>query len=303
MKPLNDQARKLAIQKFLGIYFFTLLIPVLACCTYFIIPESALRQQEARLLAILEEQKNLLVKIDTLAGQSQWLIRLDESYGRASDDLGKAVIKRQATERETEMNSLLFNVRNDTSRLQAPVNRQLSKSAIRAFNAILTYRNTIAFLRQSLEKNGVDVSVTEKLKSEVNARDQKIDLLTLEIKTLEMSLKNKPAPAAPDPKPVQKSPGGSAPIAAAPCPECPPAKGVSQEKFDEVQAMVAFAQADCDRLRADGGITSWSQRKQLYQSSQTSFQNLLRTTTSASLKNDIQQRLEEIARKIRERGD
>jgi hypothetical protein len=301
MKPLNDQARKMAFQKFLGLYMITMLIPVLACCTYFILPESALRQEEARLLATFEEQKQLLAKIDTLARQSQQLIQLDEAYGRANDDLGKAVSKRQATERETEMNSLIFHVRNDTAQLLAPMNKQLSKSAIRAFNAILTYRNTIAFLRQSLEKNGIDVSATEKLKGEIAARNQKIDLLKLEIKTLELNMKNKPAGG-----------GGSTKITKRPpcnCPTCPPVTGtksppgVSQEKFDEVQAKVAFAHADCDRMRADGGITSWSQRKQLYQSSLRSFQNLLQTTTNASLKTDIQHRLDDINKKLKDRGD
>jgi len=55
-------------------------------------------------------------------------------------------------------------------------------------------------------------------------------------------------------------------------------------------------------MRADGGITSWSQRKQLYQSSLRSFQNLLQTTTNASLKTDIQHRLDDINKKLKDRG-
>ena len=314
MEHLNKQERSSAFTKFLGVYILSLALPLVGCFLFLTVPGSSLKKENEALKATIEEQKNLLVKMDTLSTQALTLLRIDQEYGKASDDIAKATNKTLSEGQENAINGTLFSIKQDSAKLIAPANKQIAAHLLNTFNTLITYRNTIASQRDVLVSKNLDDGAIVDLSSKNKELEQKLSDREMKISLLEMSIKqaggtgggggggsgsgktvvvpNDPAPRVVEKiveRPAVAAGGGNSAALAA--------------KVEDMKAELAFMTADCDNLRADGGITNWSQRKQFYQKSLTTFQSIAENAPSDGLKQRANQKVAELTQKLARKGD
>lgn len=200
MEPLNKPERKQALNRFLGVYCLSLSVPLLAVYLLFSAPNYVLRQENARLTKTLEEQTQKLMKpMEGVTANLKTLQTTDQAYLKATD-IEKGSLKTQLSGLESGIQQQVNGMKGDTAQLQ-PTNQQLSRDIIGAYDAVLTYRHSISYLRDLLEKKGIDASQVDKLTAALTQARQENELLKI------VAAKSAPA-AAPAPAPAPSG-GGS----------------------------------------------------------------------------------------------
>ncbi|MGA0560247.1 hypothetical protein ACO2Q8_26525 [Larkinella sp. VNQ87] len=190
MEPLNKPERQQALGRFVGVYCLSLSVPLLAVYLLFSAPNYVLKQENARLTATLAEQSQKLMKrMDGVTADLKTLQTTDQAYLKATD-LEKGSLKTQLSGLENGLQQQVNGLKADTAQLQ-PLNKQLSNGLIRAYDAVLTYRNSISSLRDLLEKRGIDASQVDKLTAALLQARQENELL----KILAAKSATAPAPA------------------------------------------------------------------------------------------------------------
>ena len=188
MEPLNKPERQQALNRFLGIYCLSLSVPLLAVYLLFSAPNYLLKQENARLTTTLQEQTQKLMKpMDGVTANLKTLQTTDQAYLKATD-IEKGSLKTQLSGLESGIQQQVNGMKTDTAQLQ-PANKQLSHDIIGAYDAVLTYRNSISYLRELLEKEGIDASQVDKLTAALTQTRQENEMLKLMVA--------KPAAAAP----------------------------------------------------------------------------------------------------------
>ncbi len=189
MEPLNQPERQQAFTRFVGVYCLSLSVPVLAVYLLFSAPNYVLKQENARLNETLTEQTQKLMKpMDVVTTNLKTLQTTDQAYLKATD-IEKGGLKTQLSGLESGLQQQVNGLKDDTARLQ-PLNKQLSYDIIGAYDAVLTYRNSISYLRDLLEKEGIDASQADKLTAALTQARQENEMLKI------LAAKSTPAPAA-----------------------------------------------------------------------------------------------------------
>jgi hypothetical protein len=179
MDPLNKIERKLAIWHFLLIYGASLVIPFAAAAFLFRTPTKALERENENLRFALEEQVRLNERLETMVTGLRRLGESDKAYISTTNDLEQGNLKRKINEHEGMIQSALYDLKHDTAEFKIVPTRQFSGKVITVVDAALSYRHTIAYLRDMLEKNGVNTQVVDKLNTELAAKNEKINMLQL----------------------------------------------------------------------------------------------------------------------------
>ncbi|GAB3318816.1 hypothetical protein GCM10027299_10810 [Larkinella ripae] len=230
MEPLNKSERQQAFGRFIGVYCLSLSVPLLAVYLLFSAPNYVLKQENARLNETLTEQSQKLMKrIDGATSDLKTLQTTDQAYLKATD-LEKGSLKNQLSGLENGLQQRVNGLKADTAQLQ-PINRQLSKDIIGAYDAVLTYRNNIGYLRELLEKKGIDASQVDKLTAALVQARQENEMLKI--------LAAKPAAAAPAP-----APGGGGPNYLTQYQDCSGKLTTAQNRIMQLQ----------DQLKAAGSV-------------------------------------------------
>ena len=161
MEPLNKPERQQALNRFLGIYCLSLSVPLLAVYLLFSAPNYVLRQENARLTETLQEQTQKLMKpMESVTANLKTLQTTDQAYLKATD-IEKGSLKTELSGLESGIQQQVNGMKTDTAQLQL-TNKKLSHDIIGAYDAVLTYRNSISYLRELLEKEGIDASQVDK---------------------------------------------------------------------------------------------------------------------------------------------
>lgn len=191
MKPVNEQARSSAINKFFGFYALSLL--AVAITTYFLFnsPAGIFRNMIKQYKRTEDEQGRLLNKIERMTGNLKHIIHTDEKYLSSTNDYEKGTLLSNLQEYQKNINDGLVNLKNDSSSFSSSLSKKESYNYISVFNAILSYRNTINSLQKTLEGKGGEASELLRLKSQLDLCNQQLEICKL--------LAAKPAPAAPAP--------------------------------------------------------------------------------------------------------
>lgn len=206
MEPLNKPERKEAFGRFLGVYCLSLSVPLLAVYLLFSAPNYVLKQENARLNATLAEQTQKLMKpMDGVTVNLKTLQSTDQAYLKATD-IEKGSLKTQLSSMESGLQQQVNGLKADSAQLQ-PLNKQLSHGLISAYDAVLTYRNSISYLRDLLEKEGIDASQVDKLTAALTQARQENEMLKI------LAAKPSAAPAAAAPAPAGGG-GGNGALAA-----------------------------------------------------------------------------------------
>jgi hypothetical protein len=201
MKPVNQPERSAAINKFVGLYSFSLLLVIIAAYFLFNTPAGIFKNKIQLYKATENEQGQLLNKIESMTANLKNIIRADEKYLSSTNEYEKGGLLGNLQEYQKNINDALVNLKNDSSSFSSPVSKQDSYNYISAFNAIVAYRNTITALQKTLEAKGGDASELLKMKSQLDLCNQQLEICKI--------LASKPA-AAPPAAPSGGGGGGNA---------------------------------------------------------------------------------------------
>ncbi|HEX4849775.1 MAG TPA: hypothetical protein VFV08_03165 [Puia sp.] len=179
MEPLNKQARRSAINKFIGISIFCIILVILASYFLFNTPASIFKNKILSYKATEEEQSSLLAKIDRLTGNLKNIIMTDEKYLSSTNEYEKGNLLGNLQEYQKNINDGLVNLKNDSALYTSTISRQNSFNYISAYNAIVAYRNTITSLQKTIEQKGGDATELLKLKSQLDLCNQQLDICKL----------------------------------------------------------------------------------------------------------------------------
>lgn len=178
MEPLNKPERQQALGRFLGVYCLSLSLPLLAVYLLSSAPTYILKQENARLNETLTEQTQKLRKpMSGVTTDLRTLQTTDQAYLKATD-IEKGSLKAQLSGLESGLQHQVNGLKADTANLQ-PLNKQLSHDIIGAYDAVLTYRNSISYLRELLEKEGIDASQVDKLTAALTQTRQENEMLKI----------------------------------------------------------------------------------------------------------------------------
>lgn len=174
MDAINKKQRTLAIWQFAFIYGCSMIIPFVAAAFFFSTPTDTLEQENEKLRIALSEQVKLNVRLEKMVKQLASLEDNDKAYLNATTDLDRGNLKRSIDESENMIRSAVYDLKRDTASFKEDSAKIFSKNILLLVDATLTYRNTIAYLREALQKNGVNTQAVDKLNAELSARDDKI---------------------------------------------------------------------------------------------------------------------------------
>ncbi len=177
MDPLNKKERKLAIWQFALIYGLSMLIPFAAGAFLFSTPTASLKSENERLRTALSEQVKLNTRLAAMVKRIERLETDDKAYLNVTNDIDRGSLKRNIDESENMIRSSVYDLKRDTAEFKQDSTRLMARQILTLVDASLTYRNTIAYLRETLEKNGVNTQAIDKLNAEITAKDEKIQSL------------------------------------------------------------------------------------------------------------------------------
>lgn len=288
MKPLNHAERTTRLWKFFVFYALALALPLLA--SYYLFSDGSIANENQKLKQELErtraEQTRLLTQLDTLTGHLQRIELTDRQLRTESNDLVVGELNKRSQDYLNAIAVTLSELRRDSTRMQFHTNKRLAHNVLRDFDLFRSNRNTVDFLRQSLDKKGIDVSGKEQLAAELAQTKQ---LLA----TYQAAAANRPAP-------VMNSGGGGGGGGGR--------SGDLQRRLEASSDQVAllndqlrFANADCLRLRASG--MSKEQRKEMLEQSRKGFVAILQNPSSDDMKDSVEKMIDSIDKELgRKRG-
>lgn len=291
MKPLNQAERTTRLWKFTLFYILALALPLLA--SYYLFSDGTIADENQKLKRELEqtrnEQKRLVVYLDTLTNH---LRRIDQTDQLLRDETNYMIIGRLNTKNQDNVNSIasvLSAIRSDTTTMKVPTSKMLASSVLRDFELFRSNRNTIDFLRQALNEKGVNVTDCEKLQARLDKAESTLAIF-------QAAAANRPAPAA--------SGGGGGGGGGGRSSNSGDLQRRLQASLLEVKVLtdkVAFANADCLRLRASG--KSSAQRKEMLQQARKGFIEILQEPSSQEMKSSAEKMVDAIDKELgRKRG-
>jgi hypothetical protein len=219
MKPVNQSARAAAIRRFLLIYGISLLA-ILACAwVIFVIPSGLFKETIQKYKATEQEQTQLVGKIDGMTINLKNIMQTDQTYLSSSNEIEKGTLLANLQEYQKKINDALVEVKNDSARLISTNSKKDAYNYIIAFNAILSYRNTLSSLQKTLAEKGGESAELVKVQSQLETCQSQLDLFK--------------ALAAQKPAPPPPSGGGGG-------------GGKGKEKEAELQRLLDDCRADLD---------------------------------------------------------
>jgi hypothetical protein len=321
MEPLNKQERTIALRNFIISYAFIVILFLAISYLLFYVPSYILGQENKRLTGIIDEQSNLLVGMDTMGARLKMLEKIDKSLLSTADDLEKGALLKQAQTYENDLQLLMASTRKDSSALLADISRRTAKDIIQTVDAFLTYRNTIALLRQYNADKGQQGQLIEQLNSQL--RDSKNELLNAQSKLencqMMLTVKNTTSPANNPPSGGGGGGGQSSEQAKrvvelekqiesyeakikelqqkSTTPPVVVTSAKEAEKIDELQIKLAFAEAYCAESKADERINKCEQRKSLYRDALTIFRKY-QNSPKPEIKQMALQKINDLTKKL-----
>jgi hypothetical protein len=306
MKPLNSSERTNAIWKFSLFYAVTVIFAVLGFVFLLYVPNNAIKAENTNLNLAMNEQKKLVVLIDSMGKQLKGLENLDASFNQMTNEFDQAQGLRRMNEYEDHIQTIVYETKKDSSALMYPPNKRIAAGIISSLDAFLTYRNTIGLLRQTIKEKGINMEQIEALNNKLKDTEQQLE-------TYKLILASKPADAGgggggkannKDVEKLQlqlKDCQDQLKLAQAAKPgEAAPAVDVTpfQTRIAELEAKLAMAKGYSDESKAESRITNCNQRKGLYQSALVVFKEY-QNSNLESIKKEATQKVTDITAKLK----
>jgi hypothetical protein len=309
LEPINKQERIIAQRKFIGVYFLSILIPVIA--TYFWTRSTSDRLQDENV-----QYKKLIVllgRVDTLGNEMKKLYAVDKEFN-TNVELKEFTSAQTSSIKQSEdlITLMMVKVKADSVVLMAAMageNKAVAAGIIKNYNIYYDFWSTLKTRGQALKNKGIDLSELERLKSE-------LQMAQLAAKTAEGQVQIALA---------SKAGGGGGASCEKYIVENVRLKGKIEdleEKLNDLKGKSSgaatvvvtnsadinlletrrlFSEADCDKKRADDGRKRKSKREieELYNDSYKKFKDLLDKTTNAEMKMLAQKKMDEIKKNMK----
>ncbi|UOQ55539.1 hypothetical protein [Hymenobacter cellulosivorans] len=293
MKPLNQAERTTRLWKFTLLYLLALIIPVGAA--YFLFSDGTVAAENARLKQELnqtkDEQRRLLTQMDTLTKHLQRIDFTDRQLRSESNDLVVGELNKRAQDYLNSIALSLNELRRDSAKMQTVANKRIAQNVLRDFDLFRNNRSTIDFLRQSLDKRGIDVSGKEQLAAELAQTKQ---LLA----TYQAAAANRPAPmpsgGGGGGGGGSSGGGGGGGLRAA---ELQRNLLDAQQQVSLLEDKVTFANADCLRLRA--AAVGGKRRREMLEQARKSYLTILQNPSSNDMKETVEKMVEVIDQELK----
>jgi hypothetical protein len=308
MEPINKQERSIAFGKFLGIYLLIVAIPLLAFYFFLTIPDGAVRKENDRLKAFIEEQNKLLERVDKIALQAKELEAKDIDYRKLSDEEEKGRLKTQIQENTRNIQSLVIDIKRDSASLLEGVNKRISKDVINSFDALLTYRNTIESLRSQLERDGNYSKELENKENDIAGLKNQINTLTILLATKGNNTSGGGGGGG-DNGSTKKLEQLNRELAV--CQErltaCQNKPGVpitnnsnnnNEENMADLRLQLQIAKADCNKQLGDE-VKDSKQRRRYYNLALLGYKDVYQVAKKESVKGDIKSKIDEVEKKAK----
>lgn len=302
MKPINSSERTRAIFKFALSYFLTVVIAVLAFAFFLYVPNIALKAENTTLNHTMNEQKKLVVVIDSMGSELKSLETLDASLNKQGNEFDQAQSIRRINEYENHIQSIVYETKRDSSSLIFRSNKKLATGIINSLDAFLTYRNTIDLLRQTIKEKGISMVQIDILNNKLKETESQLETYKIllasksgdsggsggsgkkELEKLQLQLKDCESQL----KLAQShgKEGSSVDVTA------------YESKISELESKVGMAIAYSDESKAESRITNCNQRKTLYQSALLVFKKYQNSNLDV-IKKEANQKVTDITAKLK----
>ncbi|WP_128548700.1 hypothetical protein [Larkinella soli] len=194
MQALNHTERKQAFRRFAWVYALAVLLPAVAVFLLARIPAKALQWENDFYRTNVREETQLVARIDSLENLLAWLQRLDQVQETTRPgDVAQGDNLARIQDVEARMVQYLGQMRQDSARLVAVNNRNLSREVIGSYERVLSYRKTIGALRAQLAESGQSARAVEELKQQL--KDCQTDLKTKQTQIETMLFQKSISPA------------------------------------------------------------------------------------------------------------
>ncbi len=225
MDPLNKNERKTAVSRFFWLYALSLAVVILAAYFLFNTPASIFKNKVQLYKTTEDEQGKLLDKIDGMTANLNNLVQVDKNYWNSANEIEKGNLQTKISEYQKNINNALVDVQNDSASFVSFISKKNSYNYITVFNTILSYRNTVGSLQNSLLAKGGDASELIKARSDLQACSMQLEIAKL-------------AAAAASSKPVPVPSGGGG-------------GGSNNAKETALQAQLQKAQDDLEACKKE----------------------------------------------------
>jgi hypothetical protein len=294
MKPLNHTERTTRLWKFTLYYVLALALPLVA--SYYLFSNDTVAEENKTLKRDLErtriEQHKMLTQLDTLTGYLQRIEANDRQLRVESNDL---VVGDLNKKNEDHLNSIavtLSELRRDSTTMQYPTSKRFANNMLRDFDLFRSNRNTVDFLRKSLDKSGINTSDREQLAAELAQTKQ---LLATYQATAAAAANNRPAPTP------RNDGGGGGGSRGGNSGDLKARLEASTDQVAFLSDQVKFANADCLRLRA--ASMNREQRKEMLEQSRKGFVAIVQNPSSDDMKETVMKMIDMIDKELgRKRG-
>ena len=295
MKPLNHAERKTSLWKFALLYLLAVAVPVVA--VYFLLSDGTVADENARLKRELEltqtEQRRLLAQMDTLTRHLQRIDLTDRQLRTESNDLVVGELNKRSQDYLNAIAVTLNEVRSDSAKMKVMDNKRIATNVLRDFDLFRNNRSTIDFLRQTLDRKGIDVSDREQLAAELAQTKQMLA-------TYQAAAANRPT-SMPMVSGGGGGGGGGGGRSSGRSAEVQQRLQESQSQIALLSDQVAFANADCLRLRASG--LSREQRNEMLEQARKGFVAILQNPSTEDMKASVEKMIDSIDKELgRRRG-
>ncbi len=303
MKPINSSERSNAILKFSLFYFLTVVIALMAFSFFLYVPDNALKAENVSLKNFMNEQKKLVMVIDSMGNQLKGLETVDASLSRQGDEFDQAQSMRSINEYEDHIQSIVYQTKRDSSSLVFQSNKTMATGIVNSLDAFLTYRNTIGLLRQTIKEKGINMEQIEELNNKLKETESQLE-------TYKIILASKPADAGGGSGKGSNKEAEKLQLQLKDCQDqlklaqttkvdrAPVDVKAYETKISELEAKLAMAKGYCDESKAESRIINCNQRKALYQSALVVFKEYQNSNVE-SVKKEASQKIAEITAKIK----
>lgn len=179
MDAINKDARVSAIQKFIGVYAGSLLVVIIISYFLFTVPAGIFKEKVELYKTTEKEQASLMTKIDGATTGLNKLVQTDKEYLSSRNDIEKGNLQTQLDQYQKDISNFISDVQRDSMNLISPLAKRNSYNYITAYTTILSYRNTIAQLQNSLLARGGDANELIKVQAALQACNTQLEIAKL----------------------------------------------------------------------------------------------------------------------------
>lgn len=144
MEPVKGQTKKAAIQKFILLYFISLLVITASVYFLFNTPASLLKKNMQQYKTEQNEESDLLKKVDAITTNINKTMEADRNYQVAMNVADKEKYKEMLGEYKNEISTILTDIESDSANRKSSFPKRNANNYLFLFRTFLEYRDAFS---------------------------------------------------------------------------------------------------------------------------------------------------------------